>query len=119
MFDAAGEFFYTSDRTQELGYLGQARTFVLVIDPLSVDAFWDRLLPEQQAELKAVRSAAPSPELAYQQAHQEIEAMGVRLRKTRLAVVFSRADLIEDPAEDVPSGPATSSGSATWSARPG
>jgi Double-GTPase 2 len=101
MFDAAGEFYYSTTRIQELGFLGQARTFILVIDPLSVDAFWDRLLPEQQADLKAVRSAAPSPELAYQRAHQEIEAMGVRLRKTRLAVVFSRADLIEDPAGDV------------------
>ncbi len=101
MFDAAGEFFYKSERTQELGYLDKARTFILVIDPLSVEAFWDRLLPDQQAELKAVRSAAPSPELAYQQAHQEIESMGVRLRKARLAVVFSRADLINAPAEDV------------------
>lgn len=101
MFDAAGEFYYSPIRTQELGFLGQARTFILVIDPLSVDAFWDRLLPEQQADLKAVRSVAPSPELAYQQAHQEIEAMGVRLRETRLAVVFSRADLIDEPAADV------------------
>lgn len=101
MFDAAGELFYTSERTQELGYLDKARTFILVIDPLSVEAFWDRLLPDQQAELKAVRSAAPSPELAYQQAHQEIESMGVRLRKARLAVVFSRADLIKAPAEDL------------------
>ena len=79
MFDAAGEFFYTPERTQELRYFGKAQTFVLVIDPLSVEAFWDRLLPDQQAELKAVRSAAPAPELAYQQAHQEIEAMGLRL----------------------------------------
>jgi hypothetical protein len=101
MFDAAGELFYTSERIQELGYLDKARTFILVIDPLSVEAFWDRLLPDQQAELKAVRSDAPSPELAYQQAHQEIESMGVRLRKARLAVVFSRADLISAPAEDV------------------
>jgi hypothetical protein len=100
-FDAAGELFYTSERTQELGYLDKARTFILVIDPLSVEAFWDRLLPDQQAALKAVRSAAPSPELAYQQAHQEIESMGLRLRKARLAVVFSRADLIDTPTEDV------------------
>ena len=101
MFDAAGEFFHTPGRTQELRYLNQAQTFILVIDPLSVEAFWDRLLPEQQAELKTVRSAAPPPELAYQQAHQEIEAMGVRLKKARLAVAFSRADLIGAPGDDV------------------
>jgi hypothetical protein len=106
MFDAAGEFFYTPERTQELRYFNQAKTFILVIDPLSVEAFWDRLLPDQQAELKPVRSAAPSPDLAYQQAHQEIEAMGVQLRKAHLAVVFSRADLIDAPGDDV----------ATWAA---
>ena len=37
MFDAAGERFYHSERTQELLYLGKALTFILVIDPLSVD----------------------------------------------------------------------------------
>ncbi len=101
MFDAAGEFFYTPERTQELRYFNKAKTFILVIDPLSVEAFWDRLLPDQQAELKAVRSAAPSPDLAYQQAHQEIEAMGVQLSKAHLAVVFSRADLIDRSGDDV------------------
>ena len=101
MFDAAGEFFYTPERTQELRYLNKAATFILVIDPLSVEAFWDRLPPDQQARLKEVRSAAPSPDLAYQQAHQEIEAMGLRLRRARLAVVFSRADLTEESGDDV------------------
>jgi hypothetical protein len=101
MFDAAGELFYTPERTAELRYLDKAKTFILVVDPLSVEAFWDRLPSDQQAELKPVRSAAPSPDLAYQQAHQEIEAMGVQLSKTRLAVVFSRADLIGAPGDDV------------------
>jgi Double-GTPase 2 len=100
MFDAAGERFYHSDRTQELAYLGQARTFILVIDPLSVEAFWARLPAGRRAELGPARSAAPSPELAYQQTHQQIEAMGVPLRKARLAVVFSRADLIGTPEGD-------------------
>ena len=101
MFDAAGELFYTAERTRELRFLDKARTFILVIDPLSVEAFWNRLPPERQAGLQAVRSTAPSPDLAYQEAHQEIEAMGVRLRTARLAVVFSRADLIDEPVTDV------------------
>ena len=101
LFDTAGERFYQSDRTQPLRYLGQARTFILVIDPLSVAAFWDRLPPGRQAELAPLRSEAPSPELAYQLTHQQIEAMGVRLRTARLAVVFSRADLTGMPEGDV------------------
>jgi hypothetical protein len=101
LFDAAGELFYQSDRTQPLRYLSQARTFILVIDPLSVAAFWQRLPVERQAELASLRSTAPSPDLAYQQTYQQIEAMGVRLRAARLAVVFSRADLTGVPDGDV------------------
>jgi hypothetical protein len=101
MFDAAGERFYRTDRTQELRYFSKARTFILVIDPLSVEAFWERLPAARQAELELARSTAPSPDLAYQQTHQEIEAMGVQLKKVRLAVVFSRADLIDTPSGDV------------------
>jgi Double-GTPase 2 len=94
MYDAAGESFYHIERVQELRYLGKARTFILVIDPLSVEFFWQQLPSATQAELSSVRSAAPPPELAYEQTFQQIEAMGVRLRKARLAVVFSRSDLI-------------------------
>jgi hypothetical protein len=101
LYDAAGERFYNTDRTQELRYLNKARTFILVIDPLSVEAFWQQLPAATQAELGSMRSAAPSPELAYQQTHQQIEAMGVQLKKVRLAVAFSRADLIGMPDGDV------------------
>ncbi len=101
LYDAAGERFYNTDRTEELRYLNKAQTFILVIDPLSVEAFWQQLPASTQAELSSVRSAAPSPELAYQQTHQQIEAMGVKLKKVRLAVVFSRADLIGMPGSDV------------------
>jgi Double-GTPase 2 len=101
MFDAAGELFYQSGRTEELRYLNKAQTFILVIDPLSVEAFWERLSSGKQAELEPLRSTALSPDLAYQQTHQEIERMGVRLKKVRLAVVFSRADLINPPDGDV------------------
>jgi hypothetical protein len=101
MFDAPGERFYKAHRTQELRYFSQARTLILVIDPLSVEAFWERLPRDRQAELDSLRSTAPSPTLAYDQTHQEIERMGVPLGKARLAVVFSRADLIDEPSDDV------------------
>jgi len=101
LYDAAGERFYNTDRTQELRYLSKARTFVLVIDPLSVESFWLQLPADTQEQLGPVRSVAPSPDLAYQQTHQQIEAMGVPLKKARLAVVFSRADLIGLPDGDV------------------
>ena len=42
-YDAAGERFYNTDRTEELRYLNKAQTFILVIDPLSVESFWQQL----------------------------------------------------------------------------
>ena len=97
LFDVAGEHFYRSDTIQELRYLTTARTLVFVIDPLSIHQFWNELSAERQVELTAVRSSAPAPELAYQLTVQEMQAMGVRLRNARLAVVFSRADLLPAP----------------------
>ena len=50
------EYFSSPERIQELRYLNKAATFILVIDPLSVEAFWDRLLPSQQSTLTLMRS---------------------------------------------------------------
>jgi hypothetical protein len=101
MFDAPGERFYKTHRTQELRYFGEARTFILVIDPLSVKAFWEQLPHDRQTELDSIRSTALLPGLAYDKTHHEIERMGVPLDKARLAVVFSRADLIAAPGDDI------------------
>ena len=101
LFDPAGELYYTADQVQRLRFLDQARTFILVIDPLAVPAFWDRLPAERRAGLEATRAAASLPDVAYQVALQRIEALRVPLRRSRLAVVFSRADLTDEPAADV------------------
>lgn len=101
MFDPAGEHLSSAARIQELRYLNVARAFIFVIDPLSVETFWQKLPAAKQAELSSVRSAVSSPELAYDQTLQQIKAMGVRLSKARMAVAFSRADLIGMPSGDV------------------
>jgi hypothetical protein len=101
MFDPAGELYYTDEQIARLRFLNQARTFILVIDPLAVPAFWDRLPEERRAGLDATRAAAPPPDVAYQVALQRIQALRVPLRRSRLAVVFSRADLTDEPAADV------------------
>ena len=94
LYDSAGENFYQFETTGALGYLNKARTYVLVLDPLSVDYLWNQLPPRRRDELAAIRSEAPVS-LAYETTAQEIEAQGQRLKKARLAVVFSRADLLD------------------------
>lgn len=92
--DTAGELFYDSQRSADLIYLGAANTFVLVIDPLSVNAFWNSLPSAARKRFTPYRSNAPHPELAFQQTADRIAEMGKPRAKHRLAIVFSRADLL-------------------------
>ena len=61
LLDAAGELFYDSQRSADLIYLGAANTFILVIDPLSINDFWDHLPSAERDRLAAHRSIAPQP----------------------------------------------------------
>jgi hypothetical protein len=94
LLDAAGELFYDSQRSAELIYLGAANTFVLAIDPLSINAFWDCLPSAAREQFAADRSVAPHPELAFQQTAERIAEMAKLRAQHRLAIVFSRADLL-------------------------
>jgi hypothetical protein len=92
--DPAGERFYDSAGSADLLYLGAASTFILVVDPLSIDGFWGNLPSARREQLTADRSAAPHPDQVYQQTADRIAQMGKRNAKRRLAIVFSRADLV-------------------------
>jgi Double-GTPase 2 len=94
LIDAAGELFYDSQRSADLIYLGAASTFILVIDPLSINDFWDHLPSAARERLTAHRSIAPHPQPVYQQTADRITEMGRQRASRRLAIVFSRADLI-------------------------
>jgi Double-GTPase 2 len=94
LIDAAGELFYDSQSSASLVYLGDASTFVLVIDPLSIGDFWDHLPSAARERLAPYRSIAPHPLPVYQQTADRITEMGRQRGPRRLAVVFSRADLI-------------------------
>jgi len=97
LFDAAGERFNTSEAVQDLRYMKAARSFVFVLDPLSVDAFWEKELAEHERRRLAPRRAMTrSPEFVFQQTLQNVEAMGVVTKQSRLAIVISKADLIRD-----------------------
>jgi hypothetical protein len=93
--DPAGELFYDSRRSADLLFLGAASTFILVIDPLSIEDCWQSLSTARQRQLTDYRSAAPRPQEVYQQTAERIAQMGKRNARRRLAVVFSRADLLE------------------------
>lgn len=94
-FDAAGERFYSEERSSDLLYLGSGRTFLLVVDPLAVDGFWEGLPPQEHSRLAASRPLnVPQPDLAYQQTVERVVDLHGDPARSRLAVVFSRADML-------------------------
>ena len=99
LFDTAGERFYDSDRLEELQYLRAARTFLFVLDPLSVEALWADLPAATRTELEPLR-AQRSPAFVFQQVLQNIEAMGVDPKRTRLAVAVTKTDLLDRRVPD-------------------
>jgi len=106
LFDTAGEKFYESDVLAQLRYLGPSKTFLFVIDPLSIDEVWAGLDQRTQDRLRAV-SARRSPEFVFQQVLDNVERMAVDPKRARLAVALSKADLlpvagIRAPASDSP-----------------
>lgn len=93
IFDVAGEVFDTAVRIDELRYVSAARTFVFVLDPLAIDAFWKSLDQPVRDKLGSVRSAR-DPESIFANAAHAFDAMQVQSKQARLFVAVSKADLI-------------------------
>jgi hypothetical protein len=95
IFDPAGERLVRRDRTDELRYLAAARTFLFVLDPLSVPAFWDSLPEQEKSTIDSVLASRVHPQQVFDQAIQQAIEMGATLRGARLAVAISKTDLTE------------------------
>lgn len=95
IFDAAGERFAETERTDELGYLKLARAFVFVLDPMSLRQFWDQLPSRERSGLDRSRASTMDPERVFSQSVQTMIGMGARVDRSRLAVAISKTDLIE------------------------
>ncbi|MEU3307102.1 hypothetical protein [Nocardiopsis sp. NPDC006832] len=104
LYDTAGESFNTTDRTEDLTYLGEATTFLLVLDPLAVPAVWNALDPDERLRLAGDRSQTPDPERAYMQVRDQVHrwyrAHGMGQARTRIAVVVTRGDLLAHTSLD-------------------
>ena len=95
IFDPAGERLVSRERSDELRYMAAAGTFLFVLDPLSVPAFWDSLADFEAAAIDRMVASRVHPQQVFDQAVQQAIAMGAKLRGTRLAVAISKTDLID------------------------
>jgi hypothetical protein len=97
VFDAPGEFVGRSELLRELRYVKTARTFLLTLDPLSIDAVWDSLDPEERDRSGRLRSDVP-PDYVFGQLVENIAGLGARIGRARLAVALTKDDLVRDSA---------------------
>jgi hypothetical protein len=93
LFDMAGERLNRQDDAHELRFLGLARTFVFVLDPLSLDGFWQEVPVADRRRLSTFRSRQP-PQNLLTETSERIEALGRRRRRSRVAVAVSKNDLV-------------------------
>ncbi|MEV7099496.1 hypothetical protein AB0M80_42395 [Amycolatopsis sp. NPDC051045] len=100
VFDAQGEVFYRSDKIQQLEYLRVAKTFVFVVDPLSIDRLWTSIAESHRPAMEKIR-AQQEPSKTFHETVMTVIAMGIDLRKVHLVVALSKADLIEDSLRTV------------------
>jgi len=95
IFDAAGEVFTNAKLIQELECLKIARTFVFVIDPLSIGELWCTIDAAQRATLEHHR-AQQEPHTIFAETVQTVKRMGINTSKVNLVVAVSKMDLIEN-----------------------
>jgi Double-GTPase 2 len=96
MFDASGERYRARDRTDELSYLPDARTFVFVLDPTSVPAFWEPLADSQARSIDPALVSSDDPAKIFATSLQQAAlSMGAPLSRSRLAVAISKTDVLE------------------------
>jgi hypothetical protein len=95
LFDVAGERLNRPDDVHELRYLGHARAFLFVVDPLSLEPFWEQLSEMEQGRLASVRSPR-APQQIFGHVAERIEALGVDTGRARLGVVLSKNDLLRE-----------------------
>ncbi|MFE9068532.1 hypothetical protein [Streptomyces violaceusniger] len=113
VFDTAGERFVSREETDALRYAREARTFVFVLDPMAVDAFWTRLDPSGPSVDRTLASTV-DPEDVFSRLVQTVRTMGTRLARARLAVTVSKRDLLTGHPALLPDRPNDSDSTREW-----
>ena len=100
LFDTAGEHFRDPEMHDSLGFLGHSQGLVYVIDPYSIGPVRQHLAPRGGRHGRPV--VAADPEAAYGEVVERLRDSGVVASGQRLAVVVSKADLLQAAGFELP-----------------
>ncbi|HTT54723.1 MAG TPA: hypothetical protein VMH35_25295 [Streptosporangiaceae bacterium] len=110
LFDAAGEVYQGAQMQDSLGFLDHGNGLVYVLDPFSIGAVRDHLAGQQATAFRLAHAAAGDPETAYGEVVTRLRDNGVQAAGQRLAIVVSKADLLESGGLDLPEDSAAIAG---------
>lgn len=92
LFDTAGEHFRDPEMHDSLGFLSHSHGLVYVIDPYSIGPIRQRLAARAGRHSRPV---VADPEAAYGEVVERLRDSGVAASGQRLAVIVSKADLLQ------------------------
>lgn len=102
LFDAAGELYRDRDRYEDVGFLENSHGLIFVVDPFSLAAVRSRVTGDRTVARHLDDADGEDPELAYNQVVGQLRDMGVKAGAQRLAIVVSKADLLEQSSFEFP-----------------
>ena len=100
LFDIAGEHYRDPQMHDSLGFLGHSHGLVYVIDPYSIKSVRQHLAPRGG---RHGRPVIADPEAAYGEVVERLRDSGVAASGQRLAVIVSKADLLQAAGLALPS----------------
>lgn len=102
LFDAAGEQYGDGGLHDQLGFLHSSRCLVFVVDPFAVPAIRNRIAGANPAAVAEANPSDGDVEFLYTGVVHRIRDSGVKAGAQRLALVVSKADLLQAGGMEVP-----------------
>ncbi|MGW2820996.1 TRAFAC clade GTPase domain-containing protein [Streptomyces sp. NPDC001443] len=96
LYDPRGENIESAQRLREQEYLAHADAVLLVVDVLADPAVTARLTPDERGRAAGASPAGESPMDTYDRLTGELAAMSGRRRRTPVAVVVTKRDVLLD-----------------------
>lgn len=111
LMDASGEKFVRSEESRSLAYLDIADTLIFLLDPLALQEMREKLvISGLPREIQVAQGTADG---AYGSVVDRLRDSGDDLRKKRLAIVLTKADVVNAVVPDTPI-PGESEGIRDW-----
>ena len=116
LFDTGAERYQTAGQPENLNILSRAQGLVYVLDPFSIPAVRDQLTTRDTLDDPPADPAGGDPEIPFGEFVSRMRDNGVPASTQRLAVVVSKADLLNAAGLELPRG---SGDIASWLTRAG